>query len=163
MKTFFTWIIGVSLCGWLAYQIGLFLYEKQSYKVFTEESDYLVNVYFPDESRDPQHKVCDHVVPFERYITTSKVGVPLRTIQLLLEGPTGLEKQAGAYTAIPQTAKLLHFEITDEDTNIVLDYDFKHAPECPKQLIETQIQNTLFQFEEIPPVKINPTKLITPV
>lgn len=138
----------------------MYLYKKQSFLVFTEEKEYPVQVYFFDEAKDPKHKVCSHVTPYERIVKTSKIGVPLRTLELLFAGPTAEEKRQGAYSAIPPNTTLYQFEIGHDVTNVVLDYDLKHANTCSRDIVERQIKNTLLQFNDIPPVKINSTKLI---
>lgn len=140
--------------------LGVFLYRKQSFLVFTAEEQYPVQVYFFDEASDPKHKVCTHVVPFERMVKASKIGVPLRTLELLFAGPTLEEKKQGAYSAIPPDTTLFQFEINDEVTNVVINYDFKRGDPCARDIIERQIKNTLMQFNDIPPVKINSTQLI---
>lgn len=140
--------------------LGVFLYRKQSFLVFTEEKSYPVQVYFFNEAKDPKHKVCTEVTPYERMVKTSKIGIPLRTLELLFAGPTLEEKKQGAYSAIPPNTTLFQFEINDEVTNVVINYDFKRGDPCTRDIIERQIKNTLMQFIDIPPVKINSTQLI---
>jgi spore germination protein GerM len=161
MKKVLFWMFIIALLGVGGYFGSIYLYKKQSFKVFTKEHTYTVKVYFGDEIKDPKHAVCDHAIPFTRTITSSEIGIPLRTIETLLAGPTKEEIAQGAYTAIPKSSKLLHFEIKDEETDVVIDYDFKRSDKCIKEMIETQIQNTLFQFDDVPEVKINPVKLLT--
>ncbi len=153
-------LVGVLVIIAIALLVGSFLYKKQSFLVFTEEAQYPVQVYFFDEAKDPKHKVCTQVVPFERMVKTSKIGVPLRTLELLFAGPTPEEKKQGAYSAIPPGTTLFQFEINDDVTNVVINYDFKRGDPCTRDIIERQIKNTLLQFNDIPPVKINSTQLI---
>ncbi len=160
MKKVLIWIIGVALLGVIGYMVWDFLYTKQSAYVYTDTAPNHVQLYFFNEKTDPNHTVCDFADPYDRVVDASVIGIPFRTIELLIAGPTAAEVARGAYSPIPPGVRLIHFEITKEETNIVIDYDIRHSSPCTQKMIDTQIRQTLSQFNNLPPININPVKLI---
>jgi hypothetical protein len=128
--------------------------------MFNATSPHTVDLYFFDQHEDPNHTVCDFAKSYSRSIDTSPIGVPVRSLELLVAGPTPDEIALGAYSPIPAGTRLIHFEITKEETNVVIDYDIRHSSPCTQKMIDTQIRQTLAQFENLPPININPIKLI---
>ncbi len=116
-----------------------------------------VSAFFINTSRDPDPAVqCDLAFPVTRQVTTT-LAVARAAVEMLLAGPTVLEKNDGYSTAIPTGVRIQRLVIE----NGVAKVDFNAALErevggsCRVAMIATQIRKTLLQFPTVRDVVIS--------
>ncbi len=77
------------------------------------------------------------------------------TINLLLQGPTPKEKEAGYFSNLPSSVKLSNISLQEGNLEIALEgLDLKDQNSCQAIAIKAQFENTLAQFSEIKKAQI---------
>lgn len=150
----------------LLFSVGVFLWYRlanvsQSFKTFTKEDEYTVDLYFADRSKDPNREACSYVYPRERVIKASRANLVLKTIETMIAGPTDEEKSQGVYSALPKDSELVYFGLDGTRVDVYVDYNLKEVDTCGTQALESQIRQTILQFSNITEVEVNSPDLVT--
>ncbi len=114
-----------------------------------------VQMYFLDVSKDPQRLRCDQTYGFARRLPSTDT--PMRTAaEALLGGPTALDAQRGASTAIPGGVTVRSLTLKGGTATVDLSRELQGnvAGACRTAAIRSQITQTLLQFPGVKKVTI---------
>lgn len=120
------------------------------------EGEAVVDVYFPNAKRDPDHLDCSVVFPVRRAIRTDAGGEGRAALEALLKGPTDEEKEAGYFTSLPEGVSLESFAMAKAEARADFSGELRAvAGSCRVQSIRAQVERTLEQFPEVTSVAIS--------
>lgn len=120
---------------------------------FTEQS---VQVFFPNNIKDPEMMDCSKVYPVTRSIEQTEQ-VARAALEELFKGPTSQEKTDGYFTSINAGVKIQKLTIENETAKVDFDeqLEFQVGGSCRTASIRSQIRETLEQFSTVKNVIIS--------
>lgn len=102
----------------------------------------------------PKEGHCIKVQEFERSVPHT-LGVGTSALELLFAGPTQMEREQGAYTAMPFGVKVEQLNIVGGIAQVKLSEEYEQIEgSCAKRLAARQVLKTLLEFETVSDVKI---------
>lgn len=130
---------------------GVIIFENDDVEVEVPEQSVAV-VYFGNETRDSSFR-CTRVFPVEHAVVGELTYE--NALRALLDGLTLNEREEGYFTSLPNDVQVISTLLEEEVLTVTFSTELDQvAGSCRVEAIRSQIEQTLFEFEEVTEVVI---------